>query len=74
MKKMIKIGGQKTNLEDIPPILRNKIEEQLEKDNIVIDSPIKKEEMPTNNKKRNNPKRESIFRKMFGYKSGIFKK
>ena len=70
IKVKVKIGGQKYNLEDLSEPLRNKIQHELNKEDMIIQNDHVDNEKKSNIKKEtSDDKKEnvSLFRKMFGY-------
>lgn len=76
MKKII-IGGKKYNLEELNPNLREKIVQELEKDNKEYSDQLSKENLDTQKGKKidseKKKKKISLFKKIFGRYSGILK-
>lgn len=69
IKKTVKIGGTKYKLEDLPPDLRKKIEEQVPEFKIQEKS-IKSENIESGKSKKiknSQKKKQSLYRKIFGY-------
>lgn len=70
-KTKIKIGGATCNLEDMPPPFADAIKNKLREDELKEDH---EDHQKTNHGNIDDKKKISLFRKCFGYKSGILER